>query len=82
LDSELSSDVKGGENEGRHLNHDFAALKLVEQPLVSKDGGFQGEFTLDADPKAANGRLALAVWVTRVGELAPLQAVGGWLSKP
>jgi hypothetical protein len=82
LDSELSSDVKAGENEGRHLNHDFAALTLVKQPLTGKDGGFQGEFTLDTNPKATNGRLALAVWVTRAGELEPLQSVGGWLPKP
>jgi hypothetical protein len=82
LDSELSSDVKAGENEGRHLNHDFAALTLMKQTLAGKDNGFQGEFTLDTNPKATNGRLALAVWVTRAGELEPLQAVGGWLPKP
>ncbi|MGA2868081.1 MAG: DUF1223 domain-containing protein [Verrucomicrobiota bacterium] len=82
LDSELSSYVKAGEDEGRHLNHDFAALTLVKQPLTGKDGGFQGEFTLDITPKATNGRLALAVWVTCAGELEPLQSVGGWLPKP
>ena len=82
LDSELSSDVKAGENSGRHLNHDFAALALVKQPLAGKGSEFQGDFTLDTNPKAVNGRLALAVWVTRTGELEPLQATGGWLPKP
>jgi hypothetical protein len=82
LDSDLSSDVKAGENEGRHLNHDFAALALMKQPLTGKDGEIQGEFTIDTNPKTATGRLALAVWVTRAGELEPLQATGGWLPKP
>jgi len=82
LDSELSSDVKAGENEGRHLNHDFAALALMKQPLTEKDGKIQGEFTIDTNPKTATGRLALAVWITRPGELEPLQATGGWLPKP
>ncbi len=82
LDSELSSDVKAGENKGRHLNHDFAALALVKQPLAGKGGGFEGGFTLDTTPKTTSGRLALAVWVTRAGELESLQATGGWLPEP
>ena len=82
LDSDVSSDVKAGENQGRHLNHDFAALTLVNQPLAAKADGYSAEFTLDPGPMAANGRLALAVWVSRAGELEPLQAVGGWLPKP
>ena len=82
LDSNVSSEVKGGENEGRRLNHDFAALALVKHSMAGKDGKFQVEFTLDTNPKTTNGRLALAVWVTRAGKLEPLQAVGGWLPKP
>ncbi len=81
LDCELNSEVKAGENKGRSLNHDFAVLTLVKQPLTGKDGGFQGWFTLDPNPKGTVGRLALAVWVTRAGKLEPLQAVGGWLPK-
>jgi hypothetical protein len=82
LDSDLSSDVKAGENQGRRLSHDFAALALVKHSMTGKDGRFQVEFTLDTTPKMTNGRLALAVWVTRVGKLEPLQAAGGWLPKP
>lgn len=82
LNSDLSSDVKAGENEGRHLNHDFAALTLMKLSLADKGGEFQGDFTLDTNLKATAGRLALAVWVTRAGELEPVQAVGGWLPKP
>ena len=82
LVSETSSDVKGGENAGRHLNHDFAALSLITRPLASQTNGFQGKFIIDADPKGITGRLALAVWVTRGGHLEPLQATGGWLPGP
>jgi hypothetical protein len=81
LVSETSSNVKGGENAGRHLNHDFAALSLIARPLASQTNGFQGKFIIDADPKEITGRLALAVWVTRNGYLEPLQATGGWLPK-
>ncbi len=79
LASDLASEVKAGENSGRHLNHDFAALSLVTLPLTSRTNGFDGTFTIDAEPKGISGRLALAVWVTPAGHLQPLQAVGGWL---
>jgi hypothetical protein len=79
LVSETGSDVKGGENAGRHLNHDFAALSLITRPLASGTNGFQGKFMVDDEPKGITGRLALAVWVTRHGRLEPLQATGGWL---
>jgi hypothetical protein len=82
LVSETSSDVKGGENAGRHLNHDFAAFSLITHPLASQTNGLQGKFIIDADPKGITGRLALAVWVTRSGHLEPLQATGGWLPRP
>jgi hypothetical protein len=82
LVSGLSSDVKAGENAGRHLNHDFAALSLITRTLTSQTNGMQGKFIIDASPKGITGRLALAVWVTRAGELEPVQAAGGWLPKP
>ncbi|HEX3628105.1 MAG TPA: DUF1223 domain-containing protein [Verrucomicrobiae bacterium] len=82
LVSEISSDVNGGENAGRHLNHDFAAVSLVTRPLASQTNELQGRFIIDGDPKGITGRLALAVWVTRNGHLEPLQATGGWLPKP
>jgi hypothetical protein len=79
LVSDLGSDVKAGENTGRHLQHDFAVLKLIKQPLTGKENGFQGVFTIAAGQKAPEGRLALAVWTTHSGSLEPVQSVGGWL---
>ncbi len=82
LVSDLGSDVTAGENSGRHLNHDFAALSLITRSLVATPSGFEGSFIIDNQPKGINGRLALAVWVTRRGHLEPLQATGGWLPPP
>src|SRR5271170_7063664 len=79
LVSGLDSDVKDGENAGRHLQHDFAVLKLIKQPLTAKGGGFQGNFTIGASPNPSKERLALAVWATRSGSVEPVQSIGGWL---
>ena len=79
LVSGVGSDVTAGENAGHHLDHDFAALTLTEQPLVSKTNEFRGGFIIDEKLKPKAGRLALAVWVCRNGQSEPVQAVGGWL---
>ncbi|HWW02897.1 MAG TPA: DUF1223 domain-containing protein [Candidatus Acidoferrum sp.] len=79
LISGVGSDVKAGENAGRHLKHDFVVLKLVTQPLILKNAGFQGAFVLPAQEKKLEGRLALAVWASCSGRPEPVQAVGGWL---
>lgn len=79
LISGLGSQITGGENSGRHLNHDFAALSLATYPLAGQTNGFCGNFAIDPKQKGMTGRLALAVWVTRSGSLEPLQATGGWL---
>ena len=79
LVSGLGSDIGAGENSGRHLNHDFAALSLITRPMTSQTNGLAGTFIIDSAPKDIKGRLALAVWVTRAGQLEPLQATGGWL---
>ena len=76
---EVGSDVKAGENSGRHLNHDFAAVILTEQPLVSKTNVFRATFRIDEKARPASGRLALAAWVVPNGHPVPVQAVGGWL---
>lgn len=82
LVSDLGSDVKAGENSGRHLIHDFAALSLITRPLENQGKGYQGTFIIDDHPKGITGHLALAAWVTRSGQLESLQATGGWLPQP
>ena len=71
----IVSDVRAGENQGRQLSHEFVVLAL--RAALLKDGVAE----LSLPPMVNNGvtRHALAVWVTRQGELTPLQATGGWL---
>ena len=82
LVSGVSSEVKRGENAGRHLLHDFAALTLLTQTLTPQNKGFQATFLIDTKKNLTEGRLALAFWTTHSGHLEPIQAVGGWLSSP
>jgi len=72
----ITSGVRAGENNGRTLHHDFVALALKEARL--KDGA--AEVTLPSPAREGVARTSLAVWVTRRGELTPLQAAGGWLN--
>jgi len=77
----LSSRVSAGENSGETLQHEFVALAMVDRPLVAaaSDKVLHADFILPP-PLAPNAaRQALAVWITRQGELAPLQATGRWL---
>jgi hypothetical protein len=79
LASGVSSDVKAGENAGRLLAHDFVVAAFTEVPLVGRSNEWKNSFTLDATQKTPAERLALAVWLTRHGEVQTIQAVGGWL---
>jgi len=70
----LESDVRGGENGGRRLRHDFVALSL--QTLELKGAENSGSLEL---PPLKDGEKAIAVWVTRGDESTPVQAAGGWI---
>ncbi|MFZ0827641.1 MAG: DUF1223 domain-containing protein [Verrucomicrobiia bacterium] len=78
----IRSDVKAGENRGRRLNHDFVALNLLQVEMALDSGVAQGEFRLDPSSFRSEKVLALTIWVTRDGQLEPLQATGGWLIPP
>jgi hypothetical protein len=74
----ISMNVRAGENNGRSLRHDFVVLSLDHQKLASTPQ----EFDLPVPaPEAASrsNRTALAIWITRPGDIKPLQATGGWL---
>jgi hypothetical protein len=71
---DVSSEVRAGENRGRKLAHSFVALDLISKKLVSKNGALAIEVPFDY---AAAG--AVAVWVTPVGSVKPVQAAGGFL---
>jgi hypothetical protein len=69
----LETDVRGGENGGRRLRHDFVALSLEALPL--NGGATAAKLTL---PTQKAGEKAIALWITQADHSAPIQAVGGW----
>lgn len=81
LGAGIRSDVKSGENRGRKLAHDFVALKLKRVALSPKDGALTAEIELSDEVKQRAEKLAIAIWVSKAGNLEPLQATGGWLPK-
>lgn len=78
----IVSDVKAGENRGRQLKHDFAVVNLLQIGMTTSNGVARGKFMLNPARFAAGKTSALTVWVTRAGELEPLQTTGGWLAAP
>lgn len=71
-----------GENRGATLRHDFLVVSSVQGVLRSGKDGYEATVTLPAAASADAGRYALAGWVSRLGDPAPLQAAGGWLKAP
>ena len=74
----LTSDVRAGENAGRQLSHDFVVLEYARATMNLHDGSYQATTrrprrNVDAE------RYAIALWVSKENEQAPLQAVGAWL---
>lgn len=81
LGSEIKSNVRSGENAGRQLRHDFVALSLDEQNLErTEDDTWHADFAPPPAGSLVATPWAVAAWITRPGNLEPLQAVGGWLS--
>jgi hypothetical protein len=78
----IVSEVKAGENSGRRLDHDFVAVNLIQIGMATSNGAASGKFILNLAGHQTEPTLALAVWITRVDELNPLQATGGWLRAP
>jgi len=79
LGFDLASDVKAGENRGRRLEHDFVVLGFANCASRKEGESFTGELSLIAKPALSGKRVAVAAWVAPSKDVAPTQAVGGWL---
>lgn len=78
----IVSHVRKGENAGRELRHEFVALRLVSPPLSRQaDGTWRAVVHLPPRTDVTTARRAIAAWITPRGELAPVQATGGWLTE-
>jgi hypothetical protein len=76
----LSSKVTAGENRGESLDHQFVVLGMTQAALSSSaDASLAASLPTPQAGVPGSKRFALAAWVTRRGELEPLQATGGWL---
>ena len=74
----LRSEVRAGENRGRHLVHDFVVLGVESRALDRQGHRYTGSFDLpESDIEAP--QYALAAWVSTSRRQAPLQAAGGLL---
>ena len=80
LMSGLNSDLKAGENRGRRLAHDFVVIALAHQLLLKQGPQARAEVLLSPRQSPGASNLAVAVWVTRLRGLEPLQATGGWVA--
>ncbi len=80
LGGSIISEVLKGENAGSELHHEFVALQSIDAKLYP-DGSDAHIATLKIAAQTAlrTPRRALAIWVTRRGEMSPIQATGGWL---
>lgn len=72
----LSTEILAGENAGNHSQHEFVVL--ARKQISSDNGRWRGGLpALETNWRAQ--RLALVAWVSKPGDLAPLQATGGYL---
>jgi hypothetical protein len=79
LGADISSQVGGGENGGRRLEHDFVVL-AIEQASIS-EGVKQAKVSLTNKGLIQGApRHAVAIWVTHHDALPAVQATGGWIS--
>jgi hypothetical protein len=74
-----ASHVDSGENRGETLRHEFVALAVTDAALRPTPDGVDARVPCPVNTVPGAVRQGLAVWITRAGSLAPVQATGGWL---
>jgi hypothetical protein len=77
----IATQVKAGENQGRRLGHEFVVVGQTAARLQQVGDSYLYRGKMPEAAVAADRARALAVWVTRAGELESLQAVGGLLGQ-
>ncbi|MEH6472515.1 MAG: DUF1223 domain-containing protein [Halopseudomonas sp.] len=71
LGFDRTTEIAAGENRGSTSEHQFVVVDKQQR------GGDIWLFSLPLS--AANGRAALAVWITEAGRSQPRQVLGGWI---
>jgi len=79
LGMNIDSDVRGGENNGRNLVHDFVVLDFQSKPAsFAADKGISGEFPGPKSASGADHSAAIAAWLS-LDDGTIYQATGGLL---
>lgn len=71
----LETDIKAGENAGKVLKHDFVVIAQDSQ----KSSNREWTMPIPKGKKHKMTRQGIAVWVSPIDKLQPIQSVGGWL---
>lgn len=74
LGFDIQTKVTRGENSDKNLKSNFVVLSKHSD--ISNNGEWKIKLP-ESDKRA--GRYGIAVWINRLGNQKPLQAVGGWL---
>jgi hypothetical protein len=76
----INSKIGGGENNGRQLQHDFVVLAHGSALMKNSSSSAQADVAIESSGNDIVPK-AIAIWISRESQLAPLQATGGWLGK-
>ncbi len=71
----IKTDVQRGENKGRVLNQEFVALS--HHMYATSQDGWKINLPKEASPHA--DRYALAIWISSMDDISPIQATGYWI---
>ncbi len=75
LGMDLATDIKAGENTGRHSRHEFVVLH--HQVMTSQN--LQWQMQVPAWSKYETDKLSLVAWLSLPDDPRPIQAVGGFI---
>ena len=76
LGTDLSTQVKRGENRGRRLEHDFV---VRYQQRLGHQSSAQPQWQITWPEQVLAQNQAFALWVSPANDPRPLQVLGGWL---
>jgi len=75
----ISVPIRGGENRGKNLKHDFVVLNYQESSLFETENYWLAHLKHQNTTKFDTHRKALIAWVSEKGDPSPIQVTGGWL---
>lgn len=71
--------IRGGENRGRELVHDFVVVDEGRLNGVASGNKWTGDFAYQTAAVPAAKQYGIAIWISEPGRVKPIQAVGDWL---